>query len=169
MVRDRAKTNQMARGPGRRGERGQALMEFALLAPLVFLFLFLVVDLGIAINRSIVISHAAREAARSGAVGAEEADIVQEAIDQSQGLLTDHATDPDIDIAVSWVDGPDSNTGAGDPGDAVQVKISYQYDLWSVKMPFFGLALDVGFPLTSCADMRQEMGSTPTTEGDICP
>jgi hypothetical protein len=154
---------------GGRGERGQTLLEFALLAPLVFLFLFMVVDFGIAINRSIVISHAAREAARVGAVSGDEAAIVQGAIDQSQGLLEDHATDPDIDIDVSWVDGPDSNIGAGDPGDAVQVKIRYQYNLWSVKMPFFGLGLDLGFPLTTCADMRQEMGSTPTTEGDICP
>lgn len=163
------KREDRAVGQARRsGERGQTLLEFALLAPLVFLFIFMVVDFGIAINRSIVISHAAREAARSGAVGADEAAIIQGAIDQSQGLLEDHATDPDIDIDVSWVDGPDSNIGAGDPGDAVQVKIRYQYNLWSVNLPPFGLALDVGFPLTTCADMRQEMGSTPPTEGDIC-
>jgi Flp pilus assembly protein TadG len=145
-----------------RGERGQALLEFALVAPLVFLFLFLVIDFGIAINRSIVISHAAREAARFGAVGADEADIVQRAVDQSQGLLTDS------NIDVSWADGPGGNPSAGQPGGAVQVKVDYEYALWSTKMPFFGIGLDLSFPLTSCADMRQEVGATPTGTGDIC-
>ena len=48
----------------RRRQRGQALTEFALLAPLLFLLLFAVIQFGFTLSGHIGLTNAAREAAR---------------------------------------------------------------------------------------------------------
>ena len=52
-----------------RNEGGQTLIEFALAAPLLLVFLLAIVDFGIAIDRRIVLDHAVREGARYASVG----------------------------------------------------------------------------------------------------
>ena len=52
----------------RGSEGGQTLIEFALIMPIVFLFLFVLVDFGIAMDRRLVLQHAVREGARYAAV-----------------------------------------------------------------------------------------------------
>jgi Flp pilus assembly protein TadG len=59
----------------RGGQRGQALVEFALVLPLLLIVLFIAVDFGVGLTRWIAITNAAREGARLGAVGADEAAI----------------------------------------------------------------------------------------------
>lgn len=49
------------------GERGAALIEFALLLPLLLMLLLGIVSVGIAYNHQISITHAARESARFAA------------------------------------------------------------------------------------------------------
>ena len=49
-------------------ERGQAVVELALTIPLVVLLLLAVVQLGLVVRDQILVVHAAREAARVGAV-----------------------------------------------------------------------------------------------------
>ena len=51
-----------------RGERGQALAEFAMILPVFFLLLFSLVDFGRAFYTWLVLTNAAREGARVGAV-----------------------------------------------------------------------------------------------------
>lgn len=51
----------------RRDERGQALPEFALIAPLLFLMLFSVIQFGFTLSGQIGLTNAAREAARYAA------------------------------------------------------------------------------------------------------
>jgi Flp pilus assembly protein TadG len=53
-------------GP-KRGERSQALIEFALVSPVLLLLLFGIVDIGRAIFYYDTLSHAAREGARTAA------------------------------------------------------------------------------------------------------
>jgi Flp pilus assembly protein TadG len=53
-------------GP-RRGQRSQALIEFALVSPVLLLLLFGIVDIGRAIFYYDTLSHAAREGARTAA------------------------------------------------------------------------------------------------------
>jgi Flp pilus assembly protein TadG len=59
--------------PARRGsassDRGAAAVEFALLLPLLVLIVFGVIDFGRAINAQITLTQAAREGARSLALG----------------------------------------------------------------------------------------------------
>jgi len=51
--------------PERRGQRSQALIEFALVSPVLLLLLFGVIDIGRAIFYYDTINHAAREGART--------------------------------------------------------------------------------------------------------
>src|SRR3990170_4583228 len=90
-----------------RQERGQALIEFALLMPVVLVFLLVVVDFGIAVDHRIVVQHAVSEGVREAQVSDQLADITDTAVDQSQGLL-----DPG-DVTVCYED----QNGNGDPGE----------------------------------------------------
>jgi Flp pilus assembly protein TadG len=57
---------------GRRGSArrsGQALVEFALVAPLLFLLLFGIISFGLYINAQVTLQQAARIAARDAAIG----------------------------------------------------------------------------------------------------
>lgn len=49
-------------------KRGQSLVEFALVAPLLFALMFILVELGIVFSIKIGLANSAREAARSGSV-----------------------------------------------------------------------------------------------------
>jgi Flp pilus assembly protein TadG len=49
-----------------RGERGQSLIEFALVVPIFFLLIMGIVDLGHALHDYVVLENAAREGARYG-------------------------------------------------------------------------------------------------------
>ena len=52
----------------RADERGQATVEAALVLPLVVLLLLAVVQVGLLVRAEVLVTHAAREAARSAAV-----------------------------------------------------------------------------------------------------
>jgi len=105
----------------RRRERGQALIEFALLFPFLMMFLFVLVDFGIAIDRRVVIQHAVREAARQGAIGASVAQMQNVAVNQSQDVLGPG------DLTICFIDGPDANSYPGNAGDSVRVSATYVY------------------------------------------
>ena len=110
-----------------RSERGQALIEFALLFPFLMMFLFVLLDFGIAIDRRVVIQHAVREGARQGAVGRPESEIETVVINQSQDVLD--ATEIDI----CFIDGPDANSYPGNAGDDIRVSATYIYSFASVS------------------------------------
>ena len=54
--------------PTRRGDRGQATVELALVLPLVALLVLLVLQAGLVLRDQLLVAHAAREAARAAAV-----------------------------------------------------------------------------------------------------
>lgn len=114
-------------------ERGQALIEFALLFPFIMVLLFVMVDFGIAIDRRVVIQHAVREGARQGAIGLSEAEIQDVVTGQSKDVLDT------TDIEVCFVDGPDSNTVAGNVGDNVRVNATFVYSIGSVSGELLGV------------------------------
>ncbi len=57
--------------PARGGERGQAAVEVALVLPLVAALLLVLVQIGLVVRAQVLVTHAAREAARAAAVDAE--------------------------------------------------------------------------------------------------
>ncbi|MCE5285127.1 MAG: pilus assembly protein [Pelosinus sp.] len=58
-----------------KNHRGQAIVEFALVFPWLVLMLAGIIEFGIAINHYMVLSEAAREGARSAALGANDAAV----------------------------------------------------------------------------------------------
>jgi hypothetical protein len=113
-------------------QRGQTVVEFALIAPIIFLFLFVIVDFGIAMDRRITLQHAVREGARYAAVTDDIAVVCDRTIDQAQGLIGPG----DITISYQDIDGNHQNT---DAGDAVDVTVHFTYDLVLIRPIFSGL------------------------------
>jgi TadE-like protein len=124
--------------PVRRNEKGQALIELALVLPLILVFIMVIVDFGIALDRREVIQHAVREGARRAAVGAGTANVVDYTVDQSQGALEAGRID------VCYVD-ENGNNPLGYAGDGVRVSATYTYEftigggemlgMWDVPAP----------------------------------
>jgi Flp pilus assembly protein TadG len=126
----------------RRGkkQRGQSLVEFALIAPLFLLLVFGIVDFGIAFYSWITITNAAREGARLGAVQGTEAEITSRV-----NAATDHLDPDDLDIVVTNAEGP--------PGEAVSVEIDYDYNLVTPLAGILGLST---VNISSTSTMRLE-------------
>jgi Flp pilus assembly protein TadG len=98
------------------GERGQSLVEFALIVPLFLLLMFAIVDFGMGFYSWITVTNAAREGARIGAVGADSATITQRVKDTAGSLNNSNLT-----ISVS--------NAKGNSGETVGVTVNYQYQL----------------------------------------
>ena len=136
-------------------QRGQTLIEFAFIAPIMFLFLFVIVDFGIAMDRRIVLQHAVREGARYAAVTTDCAAIQARTEAQAQGII-------DVgDVTVSY------ETNPAPAGDNVSVKAhcTYQLDILDTISHAFGV--DAGsIDMTPSASARLEL--TVTNAGG-CP
>ena len=125
--------------PGRhRYDRGQSLVEFALVAPLLVILIFGIVDLSRIYQSWNTIQGAAREGARYGVTGRSDCDIaaddrlvcIQYQTAQRAQALTN--TDTDLAVSVRSWDFPDYADPAaeGDPGiqcDALEVQVDYDF------------------------------------------
>lgn len=106
----------------RRGDRGQATVELALVLPLVALLLLLVLQAGLVIRDQLLVAHAAREAARGAAVaegdrGAAAASAARRAGGLDPGRLT-------------------VRSSTGDGGTSVVVQVTYRS---ATHVPLVGL------------------------------
>lgn len=97
--------------PARHPDRGQSSVEVALLLPFVALLLLAVVQVGLVVRDQVLITHAAREAARVAAV------------DPDPGAARDAAgAAADLVPARLSVD----VSGRGEPGSRVQAEVVYR-------------------------------------------
>src|SRR3989337_4317000 len=151
----------------RNGERGQALIEMALVLPMIFVFMLVIVDFGIGLNHRVVVTNDAREGARHGATGASIDQIKARTLEHSEGLVTDPAN-----VEVQFFD--TNEDGDLLPGDAVAVGILYSYQLLT-SLPdivaAFGGSINTSFEMNACADMRLEqvwVGATITSGTSPC-
>lgn len=135
--------------------RGQSLVEFALILPVFLILLFGLIDFGMALNRWVVITNAAREGARLGAVGRPPADVETQTIAASNGLL-DSST-----VTVDYQD-IGATSYPADGGDAVVVKVTYDY---STLSPLAGLLNLDSLTLSACSNMRLERGVPDVVSG----
>jgi Flp pilus assembly protein TadG len=108
----------MRKGIGRR-EEGQALVEFALVAPILFLILFGIVQFGIAFKHSIALTDAVRAGARKATVSRTLADPVS----ATKAAVLNAASDLDPDKVDVTVD------SGWTPGANVTVTATYPYDI----------------------------------------
>lgn len=155
------------------GQRGQALIEFALAAPLVLIFLLAIVDFGIAIDRRVVLQHAVREGARYAAVGgdaltsgtpANTTQIRNYTASQSQGIANAAGT-VNNNIEVCYVNSNPLNP-LGDVGDNVRVHIHYRYDFVTGVMTWINSSLG-HIDMDPVANARVEQAQT--TGATACP
>ncbi|HEX9180374.1 MAG TPA: TadE family protein, partial [Burkholderiales bacterium] len=101
-----AMTNRIWR---RRGQRGQALVEFALILPLLMLVLFGIVEFGRAWNAKQVLTDAAREGARLAVVG--DPTITQPIVDSMVKLKIARGGFDVTQVVIEYPDGFRLGTG----------------------------------------------------------
>jgi len=142
----------------KRGERGQALVEFALLIPIFFILLFAIVDFGMGFHSWITVTNSAREGARLGAVHpplnvasspcfgeASLEQCIEDRVRETAGL-------PDQDTKMFVY----ITNAQGQSGESVVVKVDYGYDLITPLAGLIGNVIGPTLNLSSTADMRLE-------------
>jgi Flp pilus assembly protein TadG len=154
------------------GERGAALIEFALILPLVLLLLFGMIDFGKAFNYWNDETHLANEAARYAVVnknplpggGPLETAVKQDAdsAELRNGCSGCSIGSPGIKVSFCFVNGVTA-TKAGDP---LRATVSADYH-WLAYLVGQGLRAKSG--LTGSATMRieQDYGPNPSNPSDF--
>lgn len=69
-----------------RREEGQAMVEMALVLPILLLLLLGIVEFGRVFNAFITVNHVSREGARAAALGNNDAEITALVLDRTEGL-----------------------------------------------------------------------------------
>jgi Flp pilus assembly protein TadG len=123
-----------------RHEHGAAAVEFALIAPLLFMLVFAIIDFGFGIHAWDATHNAAREGARFGAVNPSTAQI--EARVRRAADFLDQSV-----MSVSVRCAPEGSSsfgvcGSGSSwleGDVVRVTVSYQYSYMTPLPSMVGL------------------------------
>ncbi len=113
-------------------DRGQTLVEFALILPVFLLVLLGILDLGRAVYYSSTLSNVSREAARLGITDQMCKDILDEATGRSVGLSTVTVTvkvlNPDKTLKATCPANPASTDFVTTAiGDLVDVKVQASY------------------------------------------
>lgn len=99
-------------------KKGQALVEFAILLPILILIIAGIMEFGIILNSYLTIQNASREGARYGIMGANDSEIIQIV----------HDVTPNLDINRLSIEITPGDTSRK-PGDTITVKVIYDYDL----------------------------------------
>ena len=134
---------------GVREELGQAIVEFALVAPIVLVLITFIVDAGLLLFANVAITNAVREGARCGAVGGTDAAVTARVTSTAENAGN--------------VLGSPSVTRGATIGSDVVVSVSYTYD-WITPVNLIpGLSL-ADFTYTKQATMRMET-TPPYTKG----
>ncbi|HEY5584947.1 MAG TPA: TadE/TadG family type IV pilus assembly protein [Ruminiclostridium sp.] len=101
-----------------KNHKGQALVEFAIILPVILLLVMGIFQFGMMLNSYLTIENASREGARAGIVGSSDAEI--------QELII--AISPILDPLNVTVDITPNETDRGS-GDTLTVKVTYNYKL----------------------------------------
>jgi Flp pilus assembly protein TadG len=124
-------------------EKGQSLVEFALLLPILLLLLLGIIQFGIIFNGQITVTSAAREGARLAAVGADDEQVKDRVEEAAVALLLNIDRDEiNINRAVD-----------GDEGK-LSVRVNGKVD---IIMPLLGIYTGESFTLSSESIMRLEI------------
>ena len=122
-------------------QSGAAAVEFALIAPILFMLIFGIIQFGIAWSQKEVFVQAAREGARYAAVGCESStsgctsgQVAQRVVDSSVGYQLTDGTQSGAGIVGVQVNGaPQNGCTTGDTGALVTVGWSQNF---VITIPF---------------------------------
>jgi Flp pilus assembly protein TadG len=131
-------------------EAGASAVEFAIILPVLILFLFGIIEFSILFYDKAVITNASREGARAGIVyrypeRVTEGEIQQVVIDYCADHLITFAETPSLTI---------STTPGLEAGDPLTVTVDYYYQF--LVLPNFVTALTGGINLAATTVMRME-------------
>jgi Flp pilus assembly protein TadG len=124
-------------------KRGQAIVEMAIIVPILVLLLAAIFDIGRVMHDALTITYAAREGARAAAVGKDDANI----------LARIYAASPSIDPSTMAVDIVPATQAARQPDQQVTVTINHDV---TITTPLISAIVPNPFPLTATAVMRVE-------------
>lgn len=122
--------------------KGQALVETALVLPIILLILLGIIDFGLMFNNYLMVSNASREGARTAAVGATDSEITTLVGDVADTLDASHLT---VTITPSQA--------YRKKGDEVIVTVDYDYNMIT---PIISSIVPGPFHLSSKSVMRVE-------------
>ena len=148
-------------------ERGQALLEFALVVPIFLVLVFGIIDFGWALRSWITVTNAAREGARIGAVHAAAGTVGECSVASGDApvggmptiaaracktadTLDTNSTAVAIDGAD--LDGPAGPVGAGLTGNSVTVTLTYRHDFLTPLGSLIG-----SFTKQDCAGVEADL------------
>jgi hypothetical protein len=145
-------------------ERGQGLVEFAVIFPVFVLILFAVIDGGLVMGRYGQVNHAASVGARLGAVQTGDADdavdtiadrVEQDAPDRASPYARScNFSSSSAAICVQWLPGPDGEP-PGQAGSWIRVAVKYHYGGITPLLGQLG-----GWDVKACVVARQEQPVT---------
>lgn len=102
-----------------RDEKGQSMAEFAVVLPILVVFLFGVIQFGITFNNYVTLTDAVRAGARTAAVARQDADPVGEATTMVRNSATNlNQSNLNVSVASDW-----------QSGDNVTVTATYPYSI----------------------------------------
>lgn len=123
-----------------KSNKGQSLVEMAIVLPILLMLVFAIIEFSRVLSSYLIIENLARDAARYGAVGHNDAEI--------QALIA--SKNPGLNSAV-LIATPSPIFTARSRGDTLTVTVKYQVTLVA---PFVGEFLPNPYPLeTSCSMM----------------
>ncbi|QHS22504.1 pilus assembly protein [Virgibacillus sp. MSP4-1] len=125
----------------RKSQRGQAVVEIALVLPILLLLIFGMIDIGRIIHTYMTVEHVSRESARAASVGDDNLEIAETAYQAAPALNQEY-----LSITIS----PESNRSRG---SYVSISTSYPVEILT---PFIRQLLPNPFLVTSETVMRME-------------
>jgi Flp pilus assembly protein TadG len=145
-----ARTQSAADAPSERN-RGQALVEFAMVLPVFFLLVAGMFDFGLGIYSDLTLVNAAREGARVGAIEPGDTSAIEDHVRAMAANLDADRLSVSIDcLRPAGTSFTACSTPEWQPGDATLVTVGYTY------RTFFPLLFGTEIPLSSEARMRIE-------------
>lgn len=125
-----------------KNNRGQSIVELAILLPVLVMIMLGILQLGLVFNAYTIISNAARDGARTAAVGGHDSAVLA-----STGSNTASLDPANLNVTIT----PGLTYRVS--GSSVEVSVSYDID---VVVPFIGAIIGDSIPLNATSTMRVE-------------